>query len=211
MEVLFQFYHTSYGKVEAEKAPRRPAQRVWTRTGRPPKGVGRPSRIGAPEFPSPQPGRAIPRLPVHAGNEGGGERIPLADNDIAGTTIAQGTSAVLVLAWGNRDLMHFHEPDRFDPTRPDNQHLGFGSDIHLRYGARLARIEAQAALGAPLPHLGTAGPVEDPPPTGRTPCSANPATCPSNCDARQPRAPSSRYSGKRAPGSISAMLPEAWP
>ncbi|MGP8304231.1 cytochrome P450 [Streptomyces inhibens] len=92
------------------------------------------------------------------------ERFPRADIDVAGTTISQGMSVVLALASGNRDPMRFHEPDRFDPTRPDNEHLGFGSGIHLCYGAPLARIEAQAALGALIPHLGTARLVEDPPP-----------------------------------------------
>ncbi|MGX4694027.1 cytochrome P450 [Streptomyces sp. JNUCC 63] len=92
------------------------------------------------------------------------ERIPHADIDVAGSKIHQGASVILVLASGNRDPMRFHEPDRFDPTRPDNQHLGFGSGIHLCYGAPLARIEAHAALGALLPHLGTARLVQDPPP-----------------------------------------------
>ncbi|GAA2716391.1 MULTISPECIES: cytochrome P450 [Streptomyces] len=92
------------------------------------------------------------------------ERIPLADIDVAGTAIPQGASVVLVLASGNRDPMRFPEPDRFDPTRPDNRHLGFGNGIHLCYGAPLARIEAQAALAALIPHLGTARLVQDPPP-----------------------------------------------
>ncbi|MCW7942993.1 cytochrome P450 [Streptomyces hygroscopicus] len=92
------------------------------------------------------------------------ERIPLADVEVAGTTIRKGTSVVLALASGSRDPMRFHEPDRFDPTRPDNQHFGFGSGIHLCYGAPLARIEAETALGALLPHLGTARLVQDPPP-----------------------------------------------
>lgn len=92
------------------------------------------------------------------------ERIPLADIDVSGTTISQSTPVVMVLASGNRDPMRFHDPDRFDPTRPDNEHLGFGSGIHLCYGAPLARIEAQSALGALLPYLDTARLAQDPPP-----------------------------------------------
>ncbi|MFF4037214.1 cytochrome P450 [Streptomyces sp. NPDC001816] len=92
------------------------------------------------------------------------ERIPRADMDVAGTKIPQHASVILVLASGNRDPMRFHEPDRFDPTRADNQHLGFGSGIHVCYGSPLARIEAYAALGALLPRLGSARLVEDPPP-----------------------------------------------
>ncbi|GHE15812.1 cytochrome P450 [Streptomyces alanosinicus] len=91
-------------------------------------------------------------------------RVPHADIDVAGTEIPQHASVILALASGNRDPMRFDEPDRFDPARPDNQHLGFGSGIHLCYGGPLARIEAQAALGALLPHLGGASLVEDPPP-----------------------------------------------
>ncbi|MFJ2806122.1 cytochrome P450 [Kitasatospora sp. NPDC087271] len=92
------------------------------------------------------------------------ERIPLADIDVGGTTVPQGATVVLALASGNRDPKRFHAPDRFDPTRPDNQHLGFGSGIHLCYGAPLARIEAEAALGALIPRLGPARLVQDPPP-----------------------------------------------
>ncbi|MFH8384346.1 cytochrome P450 [Kitasatospora sp. NPDC018058] len=92
------------------------------------------------------------------------QRIPLADVDIAGTTLPKGTSVVLALASGNRDPKRFHDPDRFDPTRPDHQHLGFGSGVHLCYGAPLARIEAQAALGALIPRLTSATLLQDPPP-----------------------------------------------
>ena len=92
------------------------------------------------------------------------ERIPLADFDVAGTTLPRGSSVFLALAAGNRDPRRFTAPDRFDPTRADNEHLGFGSGIHLCYGAPLARLEAQSALTALLPRLGTAQLVEDPPP-----------------------------------------------
>ena len=105
-------------------------------------------------------------------------RAPRADIDIAGTTIPTGTAVVLALASGNRDPKRFHEPDRFDPTRPDNQHLGFGSGIHLCYGAPLARIEAQVALGALIPRLGTARLVQDPPPYRQSPMLRGPRHLP---------------------------------
>ncbi|MFG2907736.1 cytochrome P450 [Kitasatospora sp. NPDC048286] len=92
------------------------------------------------------------------------QRTPLADLEVAGTTIPQGVPVVLALASGNRDPKRFRDPDRFDLTRTDNQHLGFGSGVHICYGAPLARIEAQIALGALLPLLGTATLLEDPPP-----------------------------------------------
>ncbi|MER7179062.1 cytochrome P450 [Streptomyces hyaluromycini] len=92
------------------------------------------------------------------------ERVPRADMDVAGTRIPQHATVILVLASGNRDPLRFHEPDRFDPTRADNQHLGFGSGIHACYGGPLARVEAYAALGALLPRLGSARLIEDPPP-----------------------------------------------
>ncbi|MEV6834667.1 cytochrome P450 [Streptomyces sp. NPDC051133] len=92
------------------------------------------------------------------------ERTPHADIDVAGTKIPQHASVILALASGNRDPMRFHEPDRFDPTRPDIEHLGFGSGIHICFGGPLARIEAYVALSALLPHLGSARLVEDPPP-----------------------------------------------
>ncbi|MFE8945033.1 cytochrome P450 [Streptomyces sp. NPDC007856] len=92
------------------------------------------------------------------------ERTPLTHIDVAGTTIPKGVPVVLALASGNRDPKRFRDPERFDPTRRDNQHLGFGSGIHICYGAPLARVEAQIALGALLPHLTTATLVEDPPP-----------------------------------------------
>ncbi|MFF3946000.1 cytochrome P450 [Streptomyces sp. NPDC001902] len=95
------------------------------------------------------------------------ERIPLADVDIAGTVVPKGTSVILALASGSRDPLRFQDPERFDPARKDNEHFGFGSGVHLCFGAPLARIEAQAALGALLPGLGTATLLQDPPPYRR--------------------------------------------
>lgn len=92
------------------------------------------------------------------------QRTTLADIDIAGTTIPKGASVWLVLASGNRDPKRFPDPDRFDPDRKDNQHLGFGSGIHNCFGAPLARLEAQLALTALARRLDGPRLVADPPP-----------------------------------------------
>jgi cytochrome P450 len=91
-------------------------------------------------------------------------RSALADIDIAGTTIPQGSPLVLMLAAGERDPDRFPDPDRFDPDRTDNPHLGFGSGIHYCFGAPLARIEAQVALPALARRLVNPRLVTDPPP-----------------------------------------------
>ncbi|MDT0456370.1 cytochrome P450 [Streptomyces sp. DSM 41527] len=102
------------------------------------------------------------------------QRTPLADIEVAGVTIPQGAPLILMLASGNRDPRRFHEPDRFDPTRGDNRHLGFGSGIHSCFGAPLARLEAQIALNELIQHLDDPRLVEDPPPYRRSPVLRGP-------------------------------------
>jgi len=92
------------------------------------------------------------------------QRTTLADIDICGTTIPKGSALWLVLAAGNRDPRRFADPDRFDPDREDNQHLGFGSGIHICFGAPLARLEAQIALTELARRLDHPRLVADPPP-----------------------------------------------
>ncbi|MFG2846311.1 cytochrome P450 [Kitasatospora sp. NPDC048296] len=88
----------------------------------------------------------------------------LADIDIAGTTIPQGSPVWLMLAAANRDPKRFKDPDRFDPDRKDNQHLGFYTGIHYCFGAPLARIEAQLALPELFRRVRFSRLLEDPPP-----------------------------------------------
>jgi cytochrome P450 len=92
------------------------------------------------------------------------QRTTLDEIPLAGTTIPKGVLVTLALAAGNRDPARFPDPDRFDPERRDNQHLGFGSGIHSCFGAPLARIEAQIAFPDLLRRLVRPRLVVDPPP-----------------------------------------------
>ncbi|MET9903940.1 cytochrome P450 [Streptomyces sp. NPDC006446] len=92
------------------------------------------------------------------------QRTTLADIEVRGVTIPKGATLWLVLASGNRDPQRFDNPDRFDPDRPDIQHLGLGSGIHSCFGAPLARLETQFALSELARRLENPRLLEDPPP-----------------------------------------------
>jgi cytochrome P450 len=91
-------------------------------------------------------------------------RTTLDEIAIAGATIPKGVLVTLALAAGNRDPLRFADPDRFDPERRDNAHLGFGSGIHYCFGAPLARLEAQIALMEFVRRFERPRLVADPPP-----------------------------------------------
>lgn len=102
------------------------------------------------------------------------QRTALDEITIAGTTIPKGSPVLLVLAAGNRDPSQFPEPDRFDPARQDNRHLGFGSGIHNCFGAPLARLEVQIALTELIRRLENPRLVVDPPPYRTSPLLRGP-------------------------------------
>src|SRR5215204_4166285 len=91
-------------------------------------------------------------------------RFALADIEVGGVTIPRGSGIRLMLAAGNRDPARFADPDRFDPDRPDNEHLGFSGGIHYCVGAPLARIEGHVALTELARRLVNPRLVDDPPP-----------------------------------------------
>nr|QIY77586.1 cytochrome P450 [Streptomyces sp. RLB1-33] len=101
-------------------------------------------------------------------------RAAYSDITVADTVIPQGSQIMLMLASGSRDPKRFHDPDRFDPDRRDNQHLGFGSGIHLCFGGPLARRESQIALTELVRRLDRPRLVADPPPYRPSPVLRGP-------------------------------------
>jgi cytochrome P450 len=104
--------------------------------------------------------------------------VTLDDIEVAGTTIPRGTRIVLALAAASRDPDRFPDPDRFDPDRSDNQHLGFFTGIHYCFGAALARQEAQVALTELARRLVNPRLLQDPPPYRENPTLRGPRHLP---------------------------------
>ncbi|MGW5369118.1 cytochrome P450 [Streptomyces sp. NPDC004009] len=105
-------------------------------------------------------------------------RAAYSDISVADTVIPKGSQIMLMLASGSRDPHRFRDPDRFDPDRRDNQHLGFGSGIHLCFGGPLARRETQIALTELARRLDAPRLVADPPPYRRSPILRGPIHLP---------------------------------
>jgi cytochrome P450 len=114
-------------------------------------------------------------------------RIALADIGVGAAVIPRGARVTLLLAAASRDPERFADPDRFDPDRPDNEHLGFGSGIHYCFGAPLARIEAQVSLTALASRLVNPRLVADPPPYRPSPVLRGPVHLPVAYDRLLPR------------------------
>ncbi|MGW0522116.1 cytochrome P450 [Crossiella sp. NPDC003009] len=86
------------------------------------------------------------------------------DLELAGCPIRSGETVLPVIASANLDESVFPDPDRFDPRRNPNPHLGLGRGAHSCAGGHLARAELQIALEALLdrfPRLRLAVPETD--------------------------------------------------
>jgi cytochrome P450 len=66
--------------------------------------------------------------------------------ELHGVTIPRDAFLLVAVGAANRDPAAFREPNRFDPTRDPNPHVGFGHGIHYCIGAALARLEARVVL-----------------------------------------------------------------
>ena len=70
--------------------------------------------------------------------------------EIGGTALEKGSGIFLMVGSANRDGAKFPNPEVFDITREENDHVSFGEGIHYCLGAPLARLEAAVAFGAML-------------------------------------------------------------
>jgi cytochrome P450 len=73
-------------------------------------------------------------------------RVASVDTEFLGVRLEEGQLVAVLTGAANRDPQRFAEPDRFDPSRSDNQPISFGAGAHYCLGAALARAEAQLAL-----------------------------------------------------------------
>lgn len=70
------------------------------------------------------------------------------DLKIGGRKISRGEVVTVLIGAANRDPAKFPDPDRFNVSRADGEHLAFSHGAHYCLGASLARLQAQIAVGA---------------------------------------------------------------
>jgi cytochrome P450 len=68
--------------------------------------------------------------------------------DVGGVNLGEGEKVLLFLAAANRDPRRWERPDEFDVRRRATGHMTFGTGIHGCVGQAVARLEAEAVLGA---------------------------------------------------------------
>jgi 4-methoxybenzoate monooxygenase (O-demethylating) len=70
------------------------------------------------------------------------------DVPIGDTVVPEGHKILMLLGAANRDPRHWGDPDTFDLARDPSGHVGFGMGLHQCVGQHVARLEAEALLGA---------------------------------------------------------------
>ena len=135
-------------------------------------------------------------------------RFALEDIQVGSVTIPRGARLILLLAAASRDPERFDHPDRFDPDRADNEHLGFGSGIHYCFGAPLARLEAALSLTTLARRLVSPRLASDPPPYRPSPVLRGPRHLLVAVDGVRARPD---LTGPRGPPPQAALKPEGQP
>lgn len=75
-------------------------------------------------------------------------RTPVEPLQLDGLRLEAGREVITLLGAANRDPAVFADPDRFDVTRGELDHIAFSAGIHFCLGAALARVEGQEAFAA---------------------------------------------------------------
>jgi cytochrome P450 len=73
---------------------------------------------------------------------------------LGGQEIRAGDKVVVWFSSGNRDERAFTDPDTFDVTRAQGDHLSFGHGPHYCIGAHLAKAQMRALFTAVFDRLG---------------------------------------------------------
>jgi len=73
-------------------------------------------------------------------------RVTNVDVTFGSTTIPAGSQVMPLVGSANRDPSAWSDPDALVLDRSPNDHLAFGTGIHLCIGASLARMEGRIAL-----------------------------------------------------------------
>jgi cytochrome P450 len=76
-----------------------------------------------------------------------GNRRVVAEVEVRGVRMPEGTLVTLGIGAANRDPAQFPDPDRLDLGRAPNRHLAFITGIHACAGMWLARMEGRVAIG----------------------------------------------------------------
>jgi len=72
-------------------------------------------------------------------------RTARVDVEVGGQPILAGDKLLLIYPSGNRDAAAFTDPYRFDVTRADNDHVGFGGGgVHYCLGAHVAKVQLRS-------------------------------------------------------------------
>lgn len=93
-------------------------------------------------------------------------RVTTSEVELGGVTLPAGSYLLVSPGAANRDPAHFDDPDTWDPDRPMQPHMAFGTGRHQCLGMHLARMEMRVGLNAVLDGLpGLRLDPEHPPPT----------------------------------------------
>jgi cytochrome P450 len=78
----------------------------------------------------------------------GWSRVATQDAHFGECVIPKGSRAIMLWGSANRDERKWELPDRFDITRRNADHMGFGHGVHTCVGMHLAKMEITALLRA---------------------------------------------------------------